>query len=836
MDPSRQGFPDRGKAQEHDDREFDLAIQLEFLKSEDEVLRENAAVNLGFMNDLRAVEPLIGALKDATWEVRFAAAHSVGQLGEARAVQPLIECLNDSNGGVRQNAMEAILSIGTSHATDELLKALTDSRATLRKYSIQLIGELQLRTRSTDTGPVEPLLNALKDPVPNVREAAAAALREFQLTEAEGRLVASLKDERFATRFFTVQKLMQIGGESTVAPLLSALEDESIGRYAAEGLGAVRDPRAVGPLVASLENEKIRRSSMAALVQIGDPAVEPLIAAMENPNPKVRAEVAWGLGMLRDPRAVEALLKASEDDNQEVRRNALTALGLIRDGRAVGTLIVALEDEASAEDAKEALVPIGEPAVAPLLLALKDATGRKRRDILWVLGMIRDKRAMKPLIGALEDEDPETRSVAILGLGLLRDPCGVHPLIEAMHEERFADCAAEALGDIGEAAVEPLIAFVESSENDWRVRGKAIKAIGLIRDARAVDPLIHALQDPLLRHHAATALVEFRDMATTRLREVASDENAEVRAHAVAALGLCRDAVALTKLVEALGDPDALVRRMAARALGQLEEQEGTPALIGALKDSVEEVRGEAVLALARLRDARAVEPLVECLSEDLLREHAAEALFQIGDPAVEPLIAALRKPEAPNTPVTQAVPQVDEGEKAAGEVGEMPTGEKQTPAVPEIAASRDGEPDSPQPSALEMAEDPSWKIRKAAVWILGMLRDRRAVEPLLAALNDIGPVRASVIEALGRLEAPEAAEPLVRLMKTDPAVRKLTAGSLVLIGEEAMPVVKELLRAPDPDLQAYARYILEGIGRRLQEGEEEEEGGPPMDVVLNEM
>jgi hypothetical protein len=92
------------------------------------------------------------------------------------------------------------------------------------------------------------------------------------------------------------------------------------------------------------------------------------------------------------------------------------------------------------------------------------------------------------------------------------------------------------------------------------------------------------------------------------------------------------------------------------------------------------------------------------------------------------------------------------------------------------------------------------------------------------------------VIEALGRLEAPEAAKPLVHLMKTDPALRKLTAGSLVLIGEEAIPLVKDLLRATDPDLQAYARYILEGIGQRIQEADEEEEGGPPMDMVLNEM
>ncbi|MBA7554827.1 hypothetical protein ES705_47463 [subsurface metagenome] len=66
--------------------------------------------------------------------------------------------------------------------------------------------------------------------------------------------------------------------------------------------------------------------------------------------------------------------------------------------------------------------------------------------------------------------------------------------------------AAQALTDIGEPAVEPLIAVLKDS--DENVRNLAIVSLGDIGDARAVEPLIHALKDSSkkVRSFAAKAL------------------------------------------------------------------------------------------------------------------------------------------------------------------------------------------------------------------------------------------------------------------------------------------------------------------------------------------
>ncbi len=872
MDATRQN-PQGWSREEEDLKELDFKLRLEFLKSEEEALRENAAVELGHWGDLRAVEPLIEALRDKECAVRFAAAESLGRLADARAVGMLVECIADRDGGVRDKAMEALQAIGEP-AVDPLIGALKDERATVRKHVIYTVGELRrILGEPMDTRAAEAILNALKDPAPAVREAAAACVREFKLTHAEERMVASLKDERFGTRFYTVQKLTEIGRsgdsgkESALPHLIGAIEDPQIAPVAAEGLGTIGDPRAVEPLLASLERDNMRQIGVTALLQIGEPSVMPLIEKMKSENPKIRAEVAWGLGMLRDPRAVEALIAASKDDQAEVRRNAIMGLGLIRDARAVEPLIAALADDTLAEEAKDALVPIGEPAVEPLLAALEGATGRMRRDVLWVLGMIRDRRATQPLIAALKDEDPETRAVAILGLGCVRDERGVEPLLEAMREDRFADNVAAALADIGEPAVDPLIRTLESLEEELLVRQKAAKALGLIKDARAVDPLIRALQDPVLRHAAATALVEFRAVATVRLIEVMRDENPEIRAHAAAALGHLMDGQALPALLLATCDPEPSVREQAARALGRLEDRRAVPELISALKDADSGVRVEAIRALGLLKEKQAVGPLIELFTDDELREGASEALLQIGHPAVEPLIAALAKPEMeseqpsePSTSESEPQPAVPFGEaRAVVEAQPSEAAETVIPVSfnPEPSSDAPGAPQEQKPEAPTMergpgneaqatektetacemeesAADNSWKVRKEAAWTLGMIRDKRAVEPLITALkNDVHQVRMSAIEALGRLEAEAGVVPLIGVVKRDERLRKLAAESLILIGDPAYQAVVALQEEElNPNVRAVARWILEGIGRRACEEAEQEAAGPPKDLI----
>ena len=88
-------------------------------------------------------------------------------------------------------------------------------------------------------------------------------------------------------------------------------------------------------------------------------------------------------------------------------------------------------------------------------------------------------------------------------------------------------------------------------------------------------------------------------------------------------------------LIKTLGyKTDSGVRRTAALALGKIGEPAVEP-LIAALKDSVGDVRRTAAEALGKVGDRRAVEPLIAALkdSDDYVRREAAEALGKIGEP-----------------------------------------------------------------------------------------------------------------------------------------------------------------------------------------------------------
>jgi HEAT repeat protein len=120
-------------------------------------------------------------------------------------------------------------------------------------------------------------------------------------------------------------------GESGVESLISRLSNGSFQQRwtAADALGDIGDPRAVEPLVAALENRNpspaVRESAAAALVKIGAPAVEPLIALLSSRS-SARLHAAEVLGNIGDPRAVEPLTGALENGPPPLRRRAEAAL------------------------------------------------------------------------------------------------------------------------------------------------------------------------------------------------------------------------------------------------------------------------------------------------------------------------------------------------------------------------------------------------------------------------------------------------------------------------------------------------------------------------------
>ena len=129
----------------------------------------------------------------------------------------------------------------------------------------------------------------------------------------------------------------------------------------------------------------------AALVSIGSRTVDPLLAALQQPQWAARRNAAWALGALRDYRAVNPLMTALSDREPEVRAQAAWALG-------------ALDDPA---------------AMDPLTGLLRDSDARVRRQAAWALGVLGDARATPGLIVALKDGDPGVRRQAAWALGVI---------------------------------------------------------------------------------------------------------------------------------------------------------------------------------------------------------------------------------------------------------------------------------------------------------------------------------------------------------------------------------------------------------------------------------
>jgi HEAT repeat protein len=313
---------------------------------------------------------------------------------------------------------------------------------------------------------------------------------------------------------------------------------------------------------------------------------------------------------------LELFIGRLKSNDPDLRANAATSLGQIKDIRAVEPLIAAMDDFPYVTDSIiKALIKINAPAVEPLIAALRDENLNIRANAAFVLGEIKDMRAIAPLIASLEDESMEY-------------------------------CSGNALTQIGAPAVEPLIAALKDENNI--VRANAASVLGRINDTRAIEPLIAVMkdEDPFVRIYVVSALGQIKDAhAISAVISALKDEDAWVVKEAEEILNQIKDVYAIEPLIEALKDEDENVRGWAYIALSQI----GAPAvepLIAALNDENINVRASAALLLGQIKDTRSVEPLLAAVKDESLdvRRAALYSLLGIEDArADEPIIAALK-------------------------------------------------------------------------------------------------------------------------------------------------------------------------------------------------
>ena len=123
--------------------------------------------------------------------------------------------------------------------------------------------------------------------------------------------------------------------------------------------------------------------------------------------------------------------------------------------------------------------------------------------------------------------------------------------------------------------------------------------------------------------------------------ETMEDNDALIRKHAIFLLGFSRNTEHINSLIKALKDPEKAVRNQAARALAEIGEP-ASERLIQSLDDPDWKVRYRSAEALGLMKHQGAIGPLVSLLHDekDHVRYMAVKSLGLIGDPAArEPLL-----------------------------------------------------------------------------------------------------------------------------------------------------------------------------------------------------
>jgi HEAT repeat protein len=305
-------------------------------------------------------------------------------------------------------------------------------------------------------------------------------------------------------------------------------------------------------------------------------------------------------------------------------------------------------------------------------------------------------------------------------------------------------------------------------------------------------------------HHSASAEPLGAALAglSKRAKEKrTSAEGGEYEAIAVA-LGVLGEA-ATPSLLRVLDSEDREARRWAAHALGLAKDPRAVEPLVRHLA---------AALALGAIGDRQALEPLVKALTnrDHETRRAVAIALGKIGD---EQAIDALRAiSEDPNEPVQLAVVE------ALGRIGGLRAGTVLR-TILDGGRKNVREAASAALNALKFA--PANTEERAAVAVLkgdfeaAVREGTSAVQALAPALASKDTSRRKfAAEALGRLRAVDAVEPLLRALRDhDPAVQEAAVEALVRIGPAALDGLTGMLSHHDPTVQVLAARALGRLG-----------------------
>ncbi|MBZ0284819.1 MAG: HEAT repeat domain-containing protein [Anaerolineae bacterium] len=279
-------------------------------------------------------------------------------------------------------------------------------------------------------------------------------LGKFKTLAAQLNLLVPINEKPNLFRFIHLALRDYFAFHYTVKSLRDAGHSHWKAIYA---LGQLGDARAIEPLIAALKDPEhdVRRLAVHALGKLGDNRIlEPLSQLLNDPNPDVRTYIAdtlWRFGS----DGLDSLIEMTKDEDIRVQQAAIDAIGKIRDTRATQAVINVLKSNSSSHVRSVAAHVLGKmeqrDAQKHLTKALKDKDPRVRSSTvigLWKLG---NRKNIPLIVKALDDDDPNVRYCAALSLGKLQAIEATEQLIKTLEDSdgMVKQTASLALTQIG---------------------------------------------------------------------------------------------------------------------------------------------------------------------------------------------------------------------------------------------------------------------------------------------------------------------------------------------------------------------------------------------------
>ena len=469
-----------------------------------EVSSENMIIN--FMNQLETGDR----------ETRFNAAAELGKLREPAADYLIekIEAGNSSSGEIKSYMLLALLETGDERAENVLSGNLEEKEASTMAAAKSTGGGQRQEEVSED------ILQAIEAKDKAMRESLAKSLNSEYQDDTDILEEALNAKEQNSTLYtsFALSKLGsgETGNETEI--LLKALKSENgyVRVAAAMALGEKKEKAAVDPILGILIRDYplAKYSAVMALGEIGDErSVDALMAEMKNNKEDyIRSSAAVALGKIGSEKAVPYLIERLRDTKATVRSNAALNLGKMGDESAVEPLIDVLESVKEAEGRRKDTVNTNADIRKSVVLALGGIGGNEATEALTsvlndneetlevriaaasALGNIGSPEAVSTLRTVFDNQkmDKGIRNRALLALGKTKNQETAEFFVEKLGDKDFGVSAREALIDMGEPAVDPLMENLKTE--DQKVKDETALILIEIGDQRAVKPLIMAYQ------------------------------------------------------------------------------------------------------------------------------------------------------------------------------------------------------------------------------------------------------------------------------------------------------------------------------------------------------